>query len=77
MPSADPDALAAVHGADWAELDALLRRRRLDGADADRLVLLYQRTATHLSQVRSGAPGAADPAIAAKLWDTSATAVGR
>jgi uncharacterized membrane protein SpoIIM required for sporulation len=60
----DVDAFAAVHSPDWAELDALLRRRRLTGAEADRLVLLYQRAATHLSQVRSSSP---DPATVALL----------
>ena len=64
MPGPDPDALAAVHGDEWAELEALVRRRRLGGADADRLVLLYQRTATHLSQLRSG-PG--DPELLGRL----------
>jgi uncharacterized membrane protein SpoIIM required for sporulation len=60
----DVEAFAAVHSPDWAELEALLRRRRLTGDDADRLVLLYQRTATHLSQVRSSS---ADPATTARL----------
>jgi uncharacterized membrane protein SpoIIM required for sporulation len=60
----DLDAFAAVHRGEWDELDALVRRRRLSGAEADRLVLLYQRAATHLSAVRSAAP---DPALVGRL----------
>lgn len=36
------------------------RRSKLSGEEADELLDLYQRVATHLSQVRSGAP---DPAV--------------
>ena len=60
----DPDAFEAVHAAEWRELDQLVRRRRLTGEEADRLVTLYQRTATHLSQVRSAAP---DPVLLGRL----------
>lgn len=60
----DLDAFVAVHGSEWDRLDALARRRRLVGAEADELVRLYQRAATHLSVVRSAAP---DPALAARL----------
>jgi uncharacterized membrane protein SpoIIM required for sporulation len=61
----DVDAYVAAHRADWARLEQLLRRgRRLDGAEADELVLLYQRTATHLSAIRSASP---DPALVARL----------
>lgn len=60
----DLDAFTAVHRGEWDELDALVRRRRLSGAEADRLVLLYQRAATHLSAVRSAAP---DPALVGRL----------
>jgi uncharacterized membrane protein SpoIIM required for sporulation len=52
-------------------LDVLARRRRLSGADADELVRLYQRAATHLSVIRSAAP---DPALAARLSRTVAGA---
>ncbi len=46
-------------GREWDRLDALLRRqRRLTGSEADELVMLYQRTATHLSLIRSSAPDA-------------------
>ncbi|PWJ54804.1 Uncharacterized membrane protein SpoIIM, required for sporulation [Quadrisphaera granulorum] len=60
----DAEAFAAVHSDEWDELEQLLRRRHLTGAQADRLVLLYQRAATHLSQVRSSG---ADPAVVAHL----------
>nr|WP_203597655.1 stage II sporulation protein M [Actinomadura bangladeshensis] len=40
------------------------RRRRLTGAEADELVELYQRTATHLSVVRSSTP---DPQLVSRL----------
>ncbi|GAB2682325.1 stage II sporulation protein M [Thalassiella azotivora] len=60
----DVDAFAAVHGDEWDELERLVRRRRLTGAEADRLVHLYRRTATHLSVVRSSAP---DPVLVARL----------
>ena len=62
----DLDAFSAVHGTTWARLDHLARQRRLDGAEADELVLLYQEVATHLSTVRSAAP---DPAVVSRLSD--------
>jgi uncharacterized membrane protein SpoIIM required for sporulation len=60
----DLDAFVSAHRDEWAELDALSRRRRLDGAQADRLIALYQRTATHLSVVQSAAP---DPVLMGRL----------
>ncbi len=60
----DLDAFVVVNSGDWDELERLVARRRLTGAEADRLVQLYQRTATHLSTVRSAAP---DPALVARL----------
>ncbi|NTW42207.1 MAG: stage II sporulation protein M, partial [Cellulomonadaceae bacterium] len=62
----DLDAFSAVHGATWARLDHLAKRRRLDGAEADELVRLYQEVATHLSTVRSAAP---DPSLVSRLSD--------
>ena len=67
----DLDAFVAVHSHEWDRLLRLSRRRRLSGAEVDELVRLYQRTATHLSVVRSAAP---DPALAAQLSRTVATA---
>ncbi|MET9018867.1 stage II sporulation protein M [Actinopolymorpha sp. NPDC004070] len=53
----DVDAYAAAHQAEWDRLEALVcRRGRLTGAEADELVTLYQRVASHLSVVRSSAP---------------------
>ncbi|RMI30233.1 stage II sporulation protein M [Streptomyces triticirhizae] len=62
----DLDVFVAAHRAEWERLDALIRRRRgrLTGAEADELVLLYQRVATQLSQLQSTAP---DPALTSRL----------
>ena len=61
----DVDAFAAAHQADWDRLAALVkRRRRLSGDEVDELVASYQRTATHLSVLRSGGH---DPALTARL----------
>ncbi|GII99331.1 putative membrane protein SpoIIM required for sporulation [Sediminihabitans luteus] len=60
----DLDAYTAVHRAEWDRLRVLVARRRLDGAEADELVRLYQTVATHLSSVRSAAP---DPVLVAEL----------
>ncbi|WP_159797256.1 stage II sporulation protein M [Puerhibacterium puerhi] len=62
----DLDAFSAVHSAAWDRLAVLVRRRRLDGAEADELVRLYQEVATHLSTVRSAAP---DPVLVTRLSD--------
>jgi uncharacterized membrane protein SpoIIM required for sporulation len=68
----DVDAFVAAHRAQWDRLDALVRRRRmLSGAEVDELVALYQRTATHLSQLRSAGH---DPALIARLSATVARA---
>jgi uncharacterized membrane protein SpoIIM required for sporulation len=64
----DLDAYVATHAGTWRRLAELTRRaarpRRLTGAEVDELVELYQRTATHLSVVRSSAP---DAALVARL----------
>ncbi|MEU2333784.1 stage II sporulation protein M [Streptomyces sp. NPDC013172] len=61
----DLDVFVSAHRAEWDRLDALLRRqRRLDGAEADELIALYQRTATHLSLIQSSAP---DPQLTGRL----------
>ncbi|WP_255950372.1 stage II sporulation protein M [Streptomyces odontomachi] len=61
----DLDVFVTAHQAQWDRLDALLRRQRhLTGSEADELVTLYQRTATHLSLIRSSAP---DPQLVARL----------
>ncbi|MEU6646586.1 stage II sporulation protein M [Saccharomonospora sp. NPDC046836] len=61
----DLDVFVAAHNAEWQRLAELVRRGgQLRGAEADELVRLYQRAATHLSIVRSTAP---DPALLARL----------
>lgn len=61
----DVDAYVAAHNAEWQRLEKLINSsRKRTGAEIDELVELYQRTATHLSAVRSSAP---DPALVARL----------
>ncbi|WP_144121972.1 stage II sporulation protein M [Catellatospora sichuanensis] len=60
----DLDAYVAEHRGEWRRLEALSRRRKPTAAEADEMVLLYQRVATHLSVVRSRTP---DPALVAEL----------
>ena len=68
----DLDVFVAAHRAEWDRLEALLRRqRRLNGAEADELVALYQRTATHLSLIQSSAP---DPQLMGRLTQLVARA---
>lgn len=64
MSGVDLDAYVAEHDGEWRRLDQLSRGRRLSAAEADELVALYQRAATHLSVVRSRSP---DPALVARL----------
>jgi len=51
----DLDAFVSEHGGEWNRLQVLSgkRRRKLTAAEIDELVVLYRRTATHLSVVRS------------------------
>ncbi|MEV7088272.1 stage II sporulation protein M [Streptomyces sp. NPDC093085] len=68
----DLDVFVTSHHAEWDRLDHLLARgRRLTGAEADELVSLYQRTATHLSLIQSSAP---DPVVTARLTQLVARA---
>jgi uncharacterized membrane protein SpoIIM required for sporulation len=60
----DLDAFVAQHSAEWRRLEELSARRRLDGAEADELVVLYRRVATHLSLVQTRAP---EPQLTARL----------
>ncbi|MGX7682001.1 stage II sporulation protein M [Jatrophihabitans sp. DSM 45814] len=69
----DVDVFIAAHAGEWNRLDDLASRRRLTGAEADELIALYRRTATHLSLIQSRAP---DPAIAARLSGLLARARG-
>ncbi|MDF8263063.1 stage II sporulation protein M [Luteipulveratus flavus] len=52
----DLDAFVMAHQHEWSRLQELSGRRRLSGAESDELLDLYQRTATHLSMIRSSAP---------------------
>ncbi|MDO5635558.1 MAG: stage II sporulation protein M [Micrococcus sp.] len=52
----DVDAFTEAHGRDWARLEDLCDRSSLTAAEADEMLDLYQRAATHLSQVRSTTP---------------------
>ncbi|MYV52238.1 stage II sporulation protein M [Streptomyces sp. SID3212] len=68
----DLDVFVTAHRAEWDRLDHLLRRgRRLTGVEADELVALYQRTATHLSLIQSVAP---DPMLTTRLTQLVARA---
>ena len=60
----DLDAYVAERRGEWNRLESLTRRRRLKPDEADELVLLYQRAATHLSVIRSRSP---DPVLVAGL----------
>lgn len=68
----DLDVFVNTHHTEWDRLDHLLRRgRSLTGDEADELVALYQRTATHLSLIQSSAP---DPLLTARLTQLVARA---
>lgn len=56
----DLDAYVAAHHGEWERLRELGSRGRLTATETDELLDLYQRTATHLSQIRSVA---ADPTL--------------
>ena len=62
----DLDAFVSEHGAEWNRLQMLSgkRRRKLTASEVDELVVLYRRSATHLSVVRSRS---ADPTLVAWL----------
>lgn len=64
----DIDVFVAAHAAEWRRLESLTGRSgrvsKLSGAELDELVDLYQRTATHLSVVRTNSP---DPMLVDRL----------
>ncbi|AVT30386.1 hypothetical protein C6361_13780 [Plantactinospora sp. BC1] len=70
----DLDAYTAEHDREWRRLAELTGRRRLGADEADELVALYQRVATHLSVVRSRSP---DPVLVAQLSQLVLAARGR
>jgi len=49
----DLDAFVAAHQGDWSRLEYLARHGSSSGAEADEILDLYQRVATHLSVIRS------------------------
>ena len=70
----DVEAFVSVHQPQWDRLALLTRRqRRLNGAEADELVLLYQRVGTHLSALRAAG---ADPVTVGRLSGLIADARG-
>ena len=73
----DIDAFVALHTPTWRRLDELVKRasrpRRVSGAELDELVDLYQRTATHLSVVRTSSP---DPMLIDRLSSLTVRARG-
>lgn len=60
----DIDAFIAVHQAEWDRLAQLAQRGRLSATEADELLVLYQRTSTHLSMIQAAEP---DSPVAAQL----------
>jgi uncharacterized membrane protein SpoIIM required for sporulation len=64
LADVDLDAFVHEHAAEWSRLEQLSGRRRLPPAEADELIDLYRRAATHLALVQSRTP---DPAVAARL----------
>ncbi|MEV6162982.1 stage II sporulation protein M [Streptomyces sp. NPDC052052] len=68
----DLDVFVSLHRNEWDRLDHLVHRgRKLTGPEADELVDLYQRTATHLSLLQSSAP---DPMLTARITQLVARA---
>lgn len=65
MPLVDIDAYVDAHRGTWGRLESLAKRPgSLRGAQLDELVDLYQRTATHLSVIRTESP---DPQLITSL----------
>ncbi len=60
----DLDAYVTAHHGEWARLEQLSGQRRLTGTEADEMLDLYQRVATHLSEVRTRSP---EPTLVAHL----------
>ena len=60
----DLDAFVAAHHGEWSRLEYLARHGSGSGAEADEILDLYQRVATHLSVIRSSAP---DPSLVTYL----------
>src|SRR5580698_6990099 len=66
--SVDVDAFLLAHRGTWDRLEQLVKnRRRLDGAEVDELVDLYQRASTHLSMLRSASTIGSDSLMIGRL----------
>ena len=73
----DLDAYVLAHQHEWARLHELASKRgKLTGAEGDELLDLYQRVATHLSEIRTPFAGT-DPRGAPVLDAGDAHASGR
>lgn len=70
----DVDAYSARYRQAWARLDSLAGRRKLTGAEADELVLLYRRTSQQLARLQTHSP---EPELVAGLSALLARARGR
>ncbi|MEU7763642.1 stage II sporulation protein M [Nocardia sp. NPDC049190] len=70
----DVDAYNSAHRAAWERLEYLSTRRKLTGAEADELVMLYRRTSQQLARVQSHCP---EPELIAGLSALLARARGR
>ncbi|WP_084495379.1 stage II sporulation protein M [Nocardia shimofusensis] len=60
----DVDAYSYAHRRAWFRLDQLARKRKLTGAEADELVVLYRRTSQQLARLQTHSP---DPQLVAGL----------
>lgn len=60
----DVDAYSYAHRRAWFRLDQLARKRKLSGAEADELVVLYRRTSQQLARLQTHSP---DPQLVAGL----------
>ena len=67
----DMDAFSAVNSDTWSRLHFLAHKRRLNGAEADELLRLYQAASAHLSLLRSTGP---ESGLSASLSATLAQA---
>lgn len=70
----DVDAYGYTHRAAWIRLDTLARKRRLSGAEADELVMLYRRTSQQLARLQTHSP---EPELVAGLSAVLTRARGR
>src|SRR4051812_41324177 len=71
----DLDVFVSAHRAEWDRLDALLRRRRLTGAEADELAPLSHRTPPPLPLTQSSAPAPQLPGRLSQLVARARNAV--